>query len=173
MRQIEPLARFLVAQLAVSENQVPKGAVFYGAMGAPHVLIAVNDGDLADDGAHTRIDGRENERVAARIGNTPHAKAVGVYDLVALEEAQGVLVVPNLGPGVEMLAVVAIAHAEIAIVKDQGVDARLRKSLRVDRHDDFADVTPAAGQHDCRRAVGFVSQVEPTPNRGALGLKFD
>src|ERR1700722_19564722 len=129
MREGEPFARFLVAQLAVFENQVPKRAVFHGAVGAPHVLIAVNDRDLADDGAHTWINGCENERVAARIGNTPHAKPVGVYDLLALHEAHGVLVVPDLGPGVEMLAVVTIAHAKIAIVKNQGVDARLRKSL--------------------------------------------
>ena len=93
--------------------------------------------------------------------------------MVALEEAQGVLVVPDLGPGIEMLAVVAIANAEIAIVKDQGVDACLCKSLRIDWHDDLADLTPAAGEHDCRRAVGFVGHIQPAPNRGALGLKFD
>src|SRR5262249_28152798 len=132
MRQVEPFAWFLIAQLAVPEDQVPEGAIFHGAVGAPHILVAVNDRNLADDGAHARIDGRENKRVAARVGNTPHAKGIGIYGRVALEEAQGVLIVPDLSPGVEMLAVVAVAHPEIAIVENEGVDACFGKSLRID-----------------------------------------
>src|ERR1700728_3269021 len=101
---------------------------------------------------------RTRGSIAARTRTwPPNAKMVGVYGLVALEEAQGVLVVPDLAPGVEMLAVVATAHAEIAIVKDQRVDACLGKSLRIDRHDDLTDITPTTGEHDCRRAFGFAS----------------
>ena len=40
-----------------------------------------------------------------------------------LEETDRVLVVADLRPGIQVLAILAVRHPEVAIVEDQSVDA--------------------------------------------------
>src|SRR3546814_14510702 len=50
---------------------------------------------------------------------------------VALEEADGVLIIPDLRPGIQMLAIVAATEHEVAIVDDERVKAIYSELLRI------------------------------------------
>ena len=138
-------------------------------MDAPHVLVAVDDRDLGDDGLNPRVDGGEDQDMAARVGDAPGADALRIDLVVALEETHGVLVVADLRPWVEVLAVVAVADAEIAVVEDERIEPGLGEGLGIGRHDDLAHIAPAAGQHDRRPPLAGASP--HTANRGRSCLR--
>ena len=142
-------------------------------MGAAHVFEAVNDRYLTDDRTHAGIGRRKHEGVPARIGDAPDANAVRVHRLVSLEERDRVLVVADLRPRIEMLTVVAIADAKVAIIEDQCVQAGRSERRCIGRHHDLAHVTPAARQNDRRPRPGSIRLIQPRPTRDALRPEFD
>src|SRR3546814_8736334 len=103
--------------------------------------------------------------MAAGIGNAPGPDLVGVDRRVALDEADGVLIIPDLRPGIQMLAIVAATDPEVAIVDDERVKAIFSELLRIGRHRDLTHIAPAASEHDSGPTPAFVGCVEPTPNR--------
>src|SRR3546814_12310708 len=76
-------------------------------MDTTHILISVDNGNMADDRFHPLVDRCKDDDMAAGIGNAPGPDLVGVDRRVALEEADGVLIIPELRPGIQMLAIVA------------------------------------------------------------------
>src|SRR5258708_36334359 len=121
MREIESLAGALVSQLAVLENEVPQAPELHGAVGAAHVLVTVDNWNLADNRFHSRIDRGEDQGVAARIGDAPNADPVRVDVVSPLEERHCILIVADLRPRVEMLPDVAVADTQVSIVEDHCV----------------------------------------------------
>src|SRR6266481_4862101 len=87
----------------------------------------------------------------AKNGKIIYQEATGKRD-VAAGAPYCILVIANLRPWSEMLAIVTVAYTEIAIVKDKRVVAGLCECLGIIWHDDFARVAPAAGQYDGRLA---------------------
>src|SRR3546814_8681938 len=69
--------------------------------------LSVDNGNMADDRFHPLVDRCKDDDMAAGIGNAPGPDLVGVDRRVALEEADGVLIIPDLRPGIQMLAIVA------------------------------------------------------------------
>src|ERR1700689_528915 len=106
--------------------------------------------------------------MATRIGDAPDADALRVHRTMPLEERDRVLVISDLRPRVEMLTVVSIADAEVAIIEDQCVDAGGCERRCIGRHDDFAYIAPATRQNDRRPKPGSVRLIEPRPTCGAL-----
>src|SRR3546814_4175488 len=97
---------------------------------------------------------------------------VGVDRRVAREEADGVLIIPDLRPGIQMLAIVAATDPEVAIVDDERVKAIFSELLRIGRHRDLTHIAPAASEHDSGPTPAFVGCVEPTPNSITFGLEL-
>ena len=104
---------------------------------------SVNDRYLTDDRTHSWISRCKYHGVPARIGYAPDANTVRVHRLVSLEERDRVLVVADLRPRIEVLTVVAIADAKVAIIEDHCVQAGRSERSRIGRHHDLAYVTPA------------------------------
>ena len=171
--QVQPTAGFAVAKPPVLGDQLPEKPVSHCSMNAAHVLVAVDYGDLADDALHPGIDCPEDEGVAPRVGDAPHSDPLGVHARVAFEETDRVLVVTDLSPGIEVLAILAVRYPEVAIVEDQRVDAGGLERLRVGRHHDLADVTPASCQDDSRAGSPLGGVIKPPPADLAFRLELD
>ncbi len=67
-----------VAVASILEDEVPELAVAHRAVDAAHVVIAVDDRDLADDRPDARVDGGEDQDVAAGVGDAPGTEPLGV-----------------------------------------------------------------------------------------------
>ena len=65
------------------------------------------------------VDGAGDQHVAAGVGDAPDADAVGVDLGQRRGEGDGVAVVLDLLPGVDVLARLAVAGAEAAVVEHQ------------------------------------------------------
>src|SRR3546814_5663644 len=117
--------------------QLQKLAPAVYAMDTTHILISVDNGNMADDRFHPLVDRCKDDDMAAGIGNAPGPDLVGVDRRVALEEADGVLIIPDLRPGIQMLAIVAATDPEVAIVDDERVKAIFSELLRIGRHRDL------------------------------------
>src|SRR3546814_2269644 len=141
-------------------------------MDTTHILISVDNGNMADDRFHPLVDRCKDDDIAAGIGNAPGPDLVGVDRRVALEEADGVLIIPDLRPGIQMLAIVAATDPEVAIVDDERVKAIFSELLRIGRHRDLTHIAPAASEHDSGPTPAFVGCVEPTPNSITFGLEL-
>src|SRR3546814_12840492 len=102
--------------------------------------------------------------MAAWIGNAPGPDRVGVDRRVALEEADGVLIIPALRPGIQMLAIVAATDPEVAIVDDERVKAIFSEIMRIGRHRDLTHIAPAASEHDSGPTPASLGWVGPTPH---------
>src|SRR5260370_35207694 len=111
--------------------------------------------------------------MAAGVRNAPDADPVRVHRLMPLQERNTVLVVADLRPGIEMLAIVAVADTKIAIVEDHGIDADFGEGAGINRHHDLPHVAPAAGQDHGRVTAGAGGAGEPGAASVALRLKLD
>src|SRR3546814_4433591 len=129
-------------------------------MDTTHILISVDNGNMADDRFHPLVDRCKDDDMAAGIGNAPGPDLVGVDRRVALEEADGVLIIPDLRPGIQMLAIVAATDPEVAIVDDERVKAIFSELLRIGRHRDLTHIAPAASEHDSGPTPAFVGRSE-------------
>src|SRR3546814_18293087 len=96
---------------------------------------------MADDRFHPLVDRCKDDDMAAGIGNAPGPDLVGVDRRVALEEADGVLIIPDLRPGIQMLAIVAATDPEVALVDDERVKAIFSELLRIGRHRDITHIS--------------------------------
>ena len=142
-------------------------------MCAPHIFEAVDNWNLTDDRTHPGIGRRQHQGVAARIGDAPDANPLRVHRRVPFDERDRVLVIADLRPRVEMLTVVAIADAEVAIIENHCVDAGRCEGRSVGWHDDLAHITPATRQHDRRPTPGSIRLIEPRATYDALRFELD
>ena len=71
-----------------------------------------------------------------------------------------VLVVLDLLPRVDVLARLAVAVAEVAVVEDERGEARLGEDARVVGLHELFDVAPAARHHDDGCGPGAIGQIE-------------
>src|SRR3546814_1075967 len=101
------------SSVVCSSDLLQKLAPAVYAMDTTHILISVDNGNMADDRFHPLVDRCKDEDMAAGIGNAPGPDLVGVDRRVALEEADGVLIIPDLRPGIQMLAIVAATDPEV------------------------------------------------------------
>src|ERR1700710_2845742 len=147
MWHVKTFAGFLEAQPTVIEDHCPEAAEFHGSMGAAHILVAIDHRDLADDRLHTRIGGGQDQSVSTGVGNTPDSEPIRIYGLVSFEKRKRILVVANLCPRVEVLPIVTLAVAKVAIVENHRVDSGFREGLCIGRHDNAAHVAPATSQN--------------------------
>src|SRR3546814_5871429 len=106
-------------------------------MGTTLILISVDNGYMADDRFHPLVDRCKADDRAAGIGNAPGPDLVGVDRRVALEEADGVQIIPDLRSGIQMQAIVAATDPEVAIVDDED-----RKSTRLNSSHSCASRMP-------------------------------
>src|SRR3546814_1953692 len=100
--------------------------------------------------------------MAAGIGNAPGPDLVGVDRRVALEEADGVLIIPDLRSGIQMLAIVAATDPEVAIVDAESVKAIFSELLRIGRQRDPTHIATEDSENDSGPTPAVVGCVEPT-----------
>src|SRR3546814_21003900 len=103
--------------------------------------------------------------MAAGIGNAPGPDLVGVDRRVALEEADGVMIIPDLRSGIQMLAIVAATDPEVAIVDDERSKAIFSELLRIGRHRDLTNIEPAAREQHREPTPASVGCLTPHPKR--------
>jgi hypothetical protein len=140
----------LEARLAVGSKDLPQLREAALAMAAPHGLETVDHRHGADGEGRAVVEGRDDHDVAAGIGDPPHARPLDVDPGQRLGEGEGVPVVLDLLPGIEVLARLAAAFAEIAIVETERRAADVLEELGVVGHHDLFRVAPPAGHHDDR-----------------------
>src|SRR6187401_433989 len=92
---------------------------------------------------------------------------------MALEEADRILVVADLRPRIQMLTIVAVADAEIAIVEDESIETGGDECLGIGRHDDFTHIAPAAGEDDGRSPLAFLADIKPAAAGRAVRFEFN
>src|SRR3546814_18737749 len=95
MRQIDLLTGLFITERAIIGDQLQKLAPAVYAMDTTHILISVDNGNMADDRFHPLVDRCKDDDMAAGIGNAPGPDLVGVDRRVALSEADGVLIIPD------------------------------------------------------------------------------
>jgi hypothetical protein len=122
----------------------------------------------------TRVDGREDQRVAAAVGQPPDPDPLGIDLLEGLGEGDRVAVVLDLQMGVDVLAARAVAVPEVAVVEQDGGVPGAREHLRVGGLDDLLHVAPAPRHHhDGEGASALVGRVEPAPHRVGAARELD
>src|SRR6266498_1820888 len=112
--------------------------------------------------------------MATAVAGPPHPDAVRVDLWACLRPGDRVAVVADLRPRINLLAWLAVACTEIAVVEYQGPEPaggeRLREAVEVH----LLDRGEAVGHDDGGdRAGGRVGQVQPAPQRHALGVELD
>jgi hypothetical protein len=91
------------------------------------LLVAADRRHLRDDATQSRIGGAEDDRVAARVAATPQADPLRVDLGPGLQKGDGASPVGDLLPWVDVLARLAVAGAEVAVVVKQHDEAVLRE----------------------------------------------
>jgi hypothetical protein len=112
--------------------------------------------------------------MGAAVTGAPHADAVGGELRARLGVGDRVAVVADLLPGVDLLARLAVAGAEIAVVEHQRPQPpggeRLGEVVQVH----FLDRGEAVGHDDGGdRAAGLIGEVQPAPQGHTFGVELD
>ena len=145
-----------------------------GAHQTQHVAPPRHQRDLGDDGPHPAIESRHHDDVAAAVARPPHPDPIGGDAGELPDVGDRMAVVANLGPRVDLLARLAIARTEVAVVEHErgqpgrgeplgiGVQVHLLHGREAVRHDD-----------DGHGVIPTVGPVQPSPQRHALGIELD
>src|SRR5437764_370184 len=98
--------------------------------------MAADQWHLGDHALHSTIDCTQHQDMATTVTRTPNSDPVWRRLAERLSEGYGIAVITHLLPWVDLLPNVAIARAEIAIIKDQRRQSMTRKFFRelVEKH---------------------------------------
>ena len=145
-----------------------------GADEPARVLVAADQRHLRHDALHAPVDRAHDERVRAAVARAPDPDPVAV-DLVARAGVgDRVPVVAHLRPRVDLLPRLAVGRAQVAVVVDQRAEPGLAEHLGERVEEELLDRAVAVAHHDRRRrARRLVGDVQPPPQRRALGVELD
>src|ERR1700687_234928 len=163
-----------VSQLPVVLNGLEEPWKQSLAVDTTHILETVDYRYIRNHALDTRVDGRQDQSVAAAVRDAPDAYAGWIQIWLLGSETDRVSVVLDLHPGVQMLTRRAVTGPEVSVVEQQGRDPLLQEELGVVRHHDLFDVTPATCHDDnwIRTTTG-VGRCQPAPNCRALAFERD
>ena len=138
------------------------------------VVVPTDQRHLRDHRLDPTVDRPDHEHVATGVAAPPHA------DPVAIDLRQGgrvgdrVAIVPHLRPRVDLLARLAVAGAEVAVVEHQGVEPGRGERLGVLVEVHLLHGREAVRHDDRRRRAGrTVCGVEPSAQDDAFGVELD
>ena len=89
----------------------------------PHVVVAADQRDLGHDRLDPAVDGPDDQYVAAGVAAAPDADPAGVGLGQGDRVGDGVPVVADLRPGVDLQTGRPVAVAEVPVVEDQRVQS--------------------------------------------------
>ena len=90
------------------------------------------------------------------------------------DEADRVLVVFDLAPGIDVLARLALALAQSAVVEHQHGHARPHDRFRIVRQHDLLDVAPASAHHrDGKRRAAGIGRDQHAANLRSFAVELD
>jgi hypothetical protein len=136
--------------------------------------VSAHQRDLADDGLDPAVHRGDDEDVTAGVAAAPHADALRVHLGQGARVGDGVPVVPDLRPRVDLLAGLAVAGPEVTVVVDERVQARRGEDLGVVVEVHLLDRRVAVCHDDGRsRRTRPVGGVEPASQGDALGVELD
>jgi hypothetical protein len=136
--------------------------------------MPLTSGTLGGDAPDPLVDRSQHQHVAAAVAGSPYPDAVGLDLREGLRVGDRVAVVADLRPRVDLLARLAVAGAEVAVVEHQRPKAtggeRLTEAVEIH----LLDGGEAVRHHDRGdRPGGPVGQVQPATQGHALGVELD
>ena len=112
--------------------------------------------------------------MGAAVAGPPHPDAVGVDLGAGLGPGDRVAVVAHLGPGVDLLARLAVAGPEVAVVEHQRPQPAGGEHLGEAVQVHLLDGGEAVGHDDGGdRVAGPVGHIEPASQGHAFGVELD
>ncbi len=127
-------------------------------------------GDLGDDGGDALVEGSCHQDARATLAVAPHGQLRRIDLVQRGDEVDGVAVADDLQPVVDLLARLAVAAAEVAMVVQQdghpGVAERCR--VLVGHHAVRGGREAVGHDHDRRPTRASRRQEQPPAERGAL-----
>ncbi len=141
---------------------------------ATRIAMAADQRHLGDHAADPPVDGTQHQDMAAAVAGAPDADPPGRRLGQGLGERDRVARVLDLLPGVDFLARLAVARAEIAVVVDQGGEAGRGEGLGEAVEIHLLHRREAMGHDDGRPWPLARRPVVPAAQGGAvLGLERD
>src|ERR1700732_2829298 len=138
----------------------------------PQVVVATNQRDLARHGLDPAVDRGDHQNVGSGVAAPPDPDSRGVDLGQGAGVRDGVAVVADLGPRVDLLPRLAIAGTEVAVVEHQHVEPRPVEYLSKTVEVHLLDRREAVGHDHNRRRAGL-SRIEPAAQDDTLGIELD
>src|SRR4029077_10383755 len=150
------------ARLAVCDELGAQRSEKVGPHQALNVAIAAYQWHLRDHALDAPIDRADDESVAAGVTRTPHADTIRVDLALCACPGDRVAIVAHLRPWIDFLARLAVAGAEVAVVKYHCGQSSRAEVLGVAVEIHLLDRREPMRHHDHRRlAARAVGRVEP------------
>ena len=138
------------------------------------VVVAADQRDLADHGLDPAVDRRDHQDVAARVAAPPDPDPGGVHLGQGGGVGNGVPVVADLRPRVDLLPGLAVAGTEVAVVEHEHVQPGGGEHLGETVQVHLLDRGEAVRHDDGRSgAAGAAGRVEPAAQGDALCIELD
>jgi hypothetical protein len=129
---------------------------------------------LGDSGFDPSVNGGNAQNMATREAGTPDSDAPAVYVLSSCRVGNGMAEITDLPDWVDLLAGLAVAGAEVAVVVDQYVKARGSEHLcEVFEMHLFDCRHPVRHYHHGARGVRPFRVKEPTAQSGSISIEFN
>ena len=137
-------------------------------------MIAADSRDLADYAAHPPVQRPDHQDVSATVAGAPDPEAIRVELRQGPGEADGVPVVADLRPGVNLAAGLPVGGAEVPMVEHDHPEAGGSEHLGVRVEVHLLHCGEAVRHHNARHTTGgLFRQKEPATQARSFGIEFD
>jgi len=136
--------------------------------------MAGDERHLGDSGFDPSVNGGNAQNMATREAGTPDSDTAAIYVPSSCRVRDGMPEITDLPDRVDLLARLAVAGAEVAVVIDQYVKACGSEYLReLFQMHLFDRRHPVHHYHHRARGVGLFRLKEPTAQSGSVSIEFN